>query len=171
MVALRITAAMATLALALGISSAHAAPVCSLIQPAVVESLIGAKLASKDELKGVVSEDCSYMTVPNEGGPGFFSISRLTRAIPAGSGRSILTSIPGSDKFVDIAGLGDEAVMNTAANDLAVRSGTVWYHIVTRGMQCPGDTFGAATEVKERCRTLRNDTLSKAARLIVGPKK
>ena len=52
------------LPLAFGASSAFAAPACELVAPAIVEAVIGQKIAKKTESKGALSEACSYLTTP-----------------------------------------------------------------------------------------------------------
>ena len=155
-----------------GVVTAHAAAgqvsVCSLVNRAAIQSIVVLKLEQVDALKGAISEDCVYMTVPGEGGPGFFVVRRLTIAIPKPQGIvAIITSAGDKNEFAPVSGLGDEAIINNFTHEVSVRSGTSWYHVLAGGMPCPGDVIGAKQDVKDKCKAIRNDAAIQAAMLIL----
>lgn len=158
---------LSTLCLAPAHAASLPASVCGLLQTGAVESIIGARIASAKDMKGMLSLSCTFTTVAGKYGPGFVMVELYTMAVPKGEVKRLLMRKGEDDVYVELPGTGDYAIMNQETDEMAVYVADRVYKIITRGMPCKGNPHGSQEE-REACDQARLAALPQLGKLLTN---
>ncbi|MDQ1835033.1 hypothetical protein [Massilia scottii] len=146
---------------------AIATPVCDILPGATIEALIGMPVVGKEASTGMFSEACVFTTAAAKQGPSMFIIEQYTKPLPADAEKDMVMTTP-SSQVLPVAGLGDEAWMNSYTSELLVRRGSAVHKIIARAVECEKLADETYNEQDVRCTAKRVGILKQTAAAILA---